>query len=61
MKVNELKELLENLPNDMEIFVGCQGYSNYDFRNSKQFDDEDTIVKVVNGKLFIADSCYLEN
>lgn len=64
MKVSELKALLENLPNNMDIYVGCQGYSNYDFKHSNLWNNVnnecDTRVRQINGKLFITDSCALE-
>lgn len=60
MNVGYLKELIENLPNDMEIFVGCQGYSNFDFDNNKPFEESDTFAISHDGKLFITDECAIE-
>lgn len=61
MDVGYLKELIENLPNDMEVFVSCQGYSNYDFCKNEPWADSDTFAIVHNGKLFIADECAVED
>lgn len=44
----------------MPVFVGCQGYTNYDFKNQKPFDDTDTFVIPYKGKLFITDTVCIE-
>lgn len=61
MKVIDLKRSIDRLPDDMEVFVGCQGYSNYDFRNGKRYEDSDTLTTVHKGRLFILDECALED
>lgn len=60
MTVKTLKQLIDDLPDDMEVFVGCQGYTNYDFKNRKRHEDSDTFTIVHEGKLFITDSCAIE-
>lgn len=61
MKVIDLKRSIDRLPDDMEVFVGCQGYSNYDFRNGRRYEDGDTLTTVHKGRLFILDECALED
>lgn len=58
--VGYLKELIKYFPDDMPVFVGCQGYTNYDFKNQKPFDDTDTFVIEYKGKLFITDEAAIE-
>lgn len=53
MNVGYLKELIKDLPDDMEIFVGCQGYSNFDFCKNKSWADSDTFAIVHDGKLLL--------
>ena len=61
MTVGYLKEIINNLPNDMEIFVGCQGYSNFDFCKNNRWADSDTFAIVHKEKLFITDECAIED
>lgn len=61
MNVGLLKEVIKDLPDDMPIFVGCEGYTNYDFENGKLVEDDDTFTIVHNGKLFITDSAAIED
>lgn len=61
MNVGLLKELIKDLPNDTQLFVGCQGYCNYDFKNQKPHDDTDTFAIVHGEKLFITDDCAIED
>ena len=42
MNVGMLKELLKNLPDDMSVFVGCEGYCNYNFEEGQPMPDTDT-------------------
>lgn len=58
--VGSLRELIKDLPDDTPVFVGCQGYTNYDFKNQKPFDDTDTFVIPYKGKLFITDEAAIE-
>ena len=57
MNVGSLKNILKDLPDEMPVFVACQGYCNYDFENNKPVDDTDTFAIVHDGKLFITDEC----
>lgn len=59
MTVGNLKEIIKSLPDEMEVFVGCEGYYNFDFENNKPFDEyDDTFAFVYNKKLIIDDSNY---
>ena len=60
MNVGMLKEIIANLPDDMLVFVGCEGYCNYDFEEGKPVEDTDTFGIVHDGKLFITDACAIE-
>ena len=60
MDVKLLKILIELLPDDMPVFVGCQGYTNYDFKKEAPCEDTDTYAIVHEGKLFITDECAVE-
>lgn len=61
MNIGYLKELIKDLPDDTEIFVGCQGYSNFDFCKNRAWADSDTFAIVYDGKLFITDECAIED
>lgn len=58
--VGYLKKVIKDLPDDMPVFVGCQGYTNYDFRAGKPYKDTDTFAIVHDDKLFITDECAVE-
>ena len=60
MNVRALKKVIENLPDNMPVFVACQGYCNYDFDNNRQYNDTDTFAVIHDGKLFITDDCAVE-
>lgn len=60
MNVGKLKEILKDLPDDMQVFVGCEGYCNYDFEEGQPYNDTDTFGIVYDGKLFITDDCAIE-
>jgi hypothetical protein len=60
MNVGMLKEIIKNLPDDMLVFVGCEGYCNYNFEEEQPMDDTDTFAIVHDGKLFITDPCAIE-
>ena len=60
MNVGKLKEIIKNLPNDMPVFVACQGECNYDFERKKPCNDTDIFGIVYDGKLFITDNCAVE-
>ena len=60
MNVGYLKEIIKDLPDDMLVFVGCEGYCNYDFKKGQPMTDTDTFGIVHDGKLFIVDECAIE-
>lgn len=60
MNVGKLKEIIKSLPDDMQVFVGCEGYCNYDFEEGRPMEDTDTFGIVYDGKLFIVDPCYYD-
>lgn len=60
MNVGYLKDLIKDLPDDMPVFVACQGYCNYDFDCKRPCEDADTFGIVHDGKLFITDDCALD-
>lgn len=60
MNVGRLKEVIKDLPDDMLVFVGCEGYCNYDFEEGQPYSDTDTFGIVYDGKLFITDACAIE-
>lgn len=45
MNITMLKDIIKDLPDDMKVFVGCQGYSNYNFKQNKPCDETDTFAK----------------
>ena len=57
MNIGNLKQLINDLPDDMPVFVACEGHCNYDFRRGLPREDTDTFVIVRDGKLFITDEC----
>ena len=61
MNVGLLKELIKDLPDEMLVFVGCQGYSNFDFKRNELWEDTDTFAIVHEEKLFITDVCAVED
>lgn len=61
MNVGYLKELINDLPDKMSVFVGCQGYTNFNFQVDKPYEDTDTFAIVHNEKLFITDECVIED
>lgn len=60
MNVGYLKDLIKDLPDDMPVFVACQGYCNYDFDRKQPCEDTDTFGIVHDGKLFITDDCAVD-
>lgn len=60
MNVGYLKDLIKDLPDDMPVFVACQGECNYDFEREQPCEETDTFGIVYNGKLFITDECAVE-
>jgi hypothetical protein len=61
MNVGLLKELIKDLPDNMPVFVGCQGYTNFNFKRNEPWEDTDTFAIVHDGKLFITDDCVVED
>ena len=57
LTVRRLKEILSTLSDDMEVYVACEGYSNWNFKENRQWPDQETVYKVMDGKLFICDGC----
>ena len=60
MNVGYLRNLIKDLPDDMPVFVACQGECNYDFSRKQPCKETDTFVTVYNGKLFVTDECAVE-
>lgn len=60
MNVGYLKDVIKDLPDDMPVFVACQGECNYNFDRKQPFDGTDTFGIVHDGKLFITDDCAVE-
>lgn len=60
MNVGKLKEIIKNLPDDIPVFVACQGYCNYDFQHKQPWEDTDTFAVMHDNKLFITDDCAVE-
>ena len=60
MNVGYLKDVIKDLPDDMPVFVACEGYCNYDFDRGQPFEDTDTFGIVHDGKLFITDDCSVD-
>lgn len=57
MNIGKLKEIIKDLPDDMSVFVACQGYCNYDFKREQPREKTSTFGVVHDGKLFITDEC----
>lgn len=55
MNVGYLKDVIKNLPDDMLVFVACNGDCNYDFIHGVPRDGTDTFAIIHDGKLFITD------
>ena len=60
MNVGNLKQLINNLPDDTPVFVACRGECNYDFDRGQPCKETDTFGIVYDGKLFITDECAVE-
>ena len=60
MNVGYLKDVIKDLPDDMPVFVACQGYCNYNFDSKQPFEGTDTFGIVHDGKLFITDDCFVD-
>ena len=60
MNVGKLKDIIGTLPDDMPVFVSCQGYCNYDFVHKHPCEKTDTFGIIHDGKLFITDDCAVD-
>ena len=60
MNIGKLKDIIKDFPDDMPVFVACQGYCNYDFKHRKPREKTDTFGIVHDGKLFITDECAVD-
>lgn len=60
MNVGLLKKMIADLPDDTPVFVCCEGYSNYNFREGRPWNDTDTFAIVHDGKLFIIDDKFVD-
>ena len=60
MTVKKLIEMLKEQNPDSEIFVSCQGYNNYDYKEKTHREDDGTYLLKKDGQLFIADTCEIE-
>ena len=60
MNIGKLKEIIKDLPDDMQVYVACDGFCNYDFDYNRPFEDTNTFGIVHDGKLFITDECAVD-
>lgn len=60
MNVGYLKDVIKDLPDDMPVFVACQGECNYDFEREQPCNETDTFGIIHDGKLFITDDCDVD-
>lgn len=60
MNVGMLKKLIEDLPDEMGVFVSCNGECNFDFKNVCPRKGTDTFAIIHDGKLFITDEYDVE-
>lgn len=62
MTIGMLKQMIKDsgLPEDAPVFVGCQGYTNYDKETRSMCKDDDTFAIVHDGKMFITDECAVD-
>ena len=61
MNVGYLRKLIEELPDNMPVFVACAGLCNYDFEKQEPESGNDTFAIEHDGKLFITDACVVED
>lgn len=60
MNVRYLKAMIADLPDDMPVFVACQGFCNYDFNRKQPCKETYTLGIVYDGKLIITDDCAVD-
>lgn len=58
--IGDLRRMLDGIPDDIPVFVGCQGYTNYDSDSNMAYPDSETNVVIDNEKMFIKDECAVE-
>ena len=51
MTIEQLKDMIQQLPNSMRVYVCCEGHTNYTTQNPS------TYVTINNKGLFISDEC----
>ena len=61
IQAGDLKEFLKTVPDDAKVYVACQGYCNYDFKNSCECEDNETFAIMRDGNLFITDTCAVDD
>ena len=61
MKVKDLKKSLERFDDDAIIYVGCEGYSNYENPKDEYVINIRKIVSESENAILIADSCYYDD
>lgn len=63
MNMGGLKTIINGLclSDDTPVYVASQGYCNYNFRESRPYNDTDIFLIVHDGKLFITDECAVED
>ena len=59
MTVKQLIAELQKHDENADVFVSCEGYGNYDPESDGYWCDDDTHVVLVNGRLYVADSCHI--
>ena len=47
MKIKDLKKILDKYPEDMTVVVGCEGYSNYNFKKKRYYDGKSGMTAAV--------------
>jgi len=61
MQAGDLKEILDAVPDDAKVFVACEGYCNYDFKNAAAKEGTETFAIMRDGNLFITDACAVDD
>lgn len=59
MTVKELMAELNRYDPNAKVYVACEGYTNYDADTSDYYESDETHLEVHEGRLYIADSCYI--
>lgn len=61
MTVKELIAELNRFDPDAKVFVACEGYTNFDPERNDYYESDETHLEEKNGRLYIADSCYISD